>query len=186
MKRIPLLTLWNFVQFQLGWFALVLSAAAGMSWLGLTVLTLLVAVHLRWFATGSEWRLLLLAGAGGWLWESLVHGLGLITFTGYSADALLAPLWMAGLWVNFATTLNHSLAWLKGQPFIAALLGGAGGPLAFLAGVKLGAATFTDPVLTTLVLVVAWSVLTPLVVYLAQRCEARRSNSVIGSVLEGN
>lgn len=185
MKRIPLSTLWNFLQFQAGWLALVLSAAADTAWIGVLVLAVLVAIHLGLFRRGNEWRFLLLLGAGGWLWESLVYNLGLIDYPHHPADRALAPLWMAGLWVNFATTLNHSLGWLKGQPFIAALLGGVGGPLAFLAGVKLGAAGFVFPVLTTLVLVVGWMLITPAVVRLAEKFDRSPRAGVIGSVVEG-
>lgn len=185
MKRISLPTLWNFLQFQAGWLALVLSAAAGVAWIGVLALTALVAIHLRLFGRGNEWLFLLLLGTGGWLWESLVYNLGLIGYPHYTADRLLAPLWMAGLWVNFATILNHSLAWLKGQPFIAGLLGGIGGPLAFLAGVKLGAATFPFPVLTTLVLAAAWMLITPAVVRLAEKLDRSADSGVIGSELGG-
>ncbi len=40
-------TLVNFVAFQAGWFACVLSAANGRPWLGVLVVGLIVALHLR-------------------------------------------------------------------------------------------------------------------------------------------
>ena len=184
MRRIALPSLWNFLQFQVGWFALVLSAAAGASWLGIAVLGMLVAVHLGWFSQRNEWVLLLVVGAGGWLWESLIYSLGLIRYAHYPDGMLFAPLWMAGLWVNFATAINHCLSWLREQYVYAALLGAIGGPLAFLAGVKLGAASFPSPLLATLILMAAWAILSPLVFFLARLCTAAETG-VVGSTLEG-
>ena len=50
-----------------------------------------------------------------------------------------APYWMVALWGAFATTLNHSLRWLTRRPVFAALFGAVGGPIAYSAGVQLGA-----------------------------------------------
>ena len=45
------------------------------------------------------------------------------------------------MWMNFALTLNHAMAWLKGRPVVGLILGAIGGPLAYFAGAKLGAAS---------------------------------------------
>ena len=49
------------------------------------------------------------------------------------------------LWSLFAITLNVSLRALRGRPAVGALLGLAGGPLAYLGGEKLGAVAFAQP-----------------------------------------
>lgn len=175
--------LWNFIQFQAGWFALVLGAAHGRPLWGVIVVAVLTAIHLLWFARKNEWQFLALVAALGWLWESLVHALGLLSYPDYPVEALVAPLWMGALWLNFASAIYHSLAWLQGQLFVAGLLGAAGGPLAFLAGEKLGAVTFGHEIWTTLFLVVAWGLLTPLIFKLAERI-AGDKQAVIGAVLE--
>ena len=56
-----------------------------------------------------------------------------------------APFWMLSLWMAFATTLNHSLRWLMTRPLAAALAGAIGGPLAYLAGARLGALALVEP-----------------------------------------
>ncbi len=172
--RLPsALKLWNFFQFQVGWFALVLGAAQGYPWLGAAVALALLAVNLR--LDSLPWRegsLLLAVGFVGWLWESLLHGAGLVRFNPGAGPHLfgwMAPLWMAVLWMNFASTLNVSLAWLQGRHRLAALCGAVGGPLAFFAGEKLGAITLVEGWLTLGVLGLAWLLFTPLLLWAAPR-----------------
>jgi len=159
--------LWNFIQFQVGWFAVVLGAAAGYPWWGAAAALALLVVHL-WLAADPwlEGAFLLLVGLLGWLWESLVFGAGLVQYPGYGA--VMAPLWMAALWMNFASTLDYSLAWMQGKPVLAAVFGGVGGPLAFVAGEQLGAIVLVDRVLSLGVIGAGWLVVTPLLLRAAQ------------------
>jgi len=159
--------LWNFVQFQICWFALVLSAANVMPWLGVAITGALLACHLRWFAKSREWLLLLAVGLLGWFWESLLQVSGLMIYSSEQQSLSLAPLWIAMLWLNFAATLNHSMAWLKGQWFYSLLLGASGAPLAFWAGVKLGAASFGDELVALIVISLGWALILPLIVHWA-------------------
>lgn len=159
--------LWNFIQFQVGWFGLVLSAAAGKPYVGIALMLALAMVHLRWFATPSEALTLLAVTSLGWVWESLFHLSGLIAFPGYSGSALTAPFWMAMLWLNFATVLNHSLKWLHNRVFLSALCGAVGGPLAFWAGAEMGAAVLPKGGISLLALSLAWGLLLPLMVFVA-------------------
>jgi len=163
-------TLWNFVQFQLSWVALVLAVANNQIWLGIALFLALIVIHLLFFSRDSrEWQFFLVVAAIGLTWESFIHGMGLLSYPHHSASTVLAPLWMMALWINFASTINHSLRWLKGEPILAALFGAIGGPLAFLAGQKLGAVNFEDPVVATLALVIGWGMLTPLLLWLADK-----------------
>jgi hypothetical protein len=70
--------------------------------------------------------------------------------------ASVAPYWMLSLWIAFATTLNHSLGWLTRRPVAAALAGAAGGPLAYLAGEKLGALELSHPSVSLPVIGLLW------------------------------
>ncbi len=169
---------WNFVQFQLGWFALVLSVAAQAPVYGYATMAVLLVIHIKLAARPGELLLLVAAGALGWLWETLVLATGWLAYPG--AGDFPAPPWMALLWINFATTLNHSLGWLQGKWWLAAVLGAVGGPLAFMAGGALGAVIFNNtlPVLT--LLAAGWLVLTPLVVLAAARITAARNGSAAG------
>ena len=171
--------LWNFIQFQLGWFALVLSAAGGYPTLGILVMLVLAAIHLGWFATDSEALTLLVVTSLGWLWESLFHVSGLIAFSGYSEKAFTAPVWMAMLWLNFATALNHSLRWLHNRYLLCGICGAIGGPLAFWAGSKFGAAVLTEEFLSLFALSIAWGLLLPLVVLIASHIGRAGSKYVV-------
>jgi hypothetical protein len=65
---------------------------------------------------------------------------------------------MVSLWMAFATTLNHSLRWLASRPWVAALAGAIGGPLAYLAGAKLGALTLAAPTPALILIAGLWAV----------------------------
>jgi apolipoprotein D and lipocalin family protein len=69
-----------------------------------------------------------------------------------------APYWMLSLWAAFATTLNHSLRWIVHRPLVAILLGAIGGPLAYLAGAKLGALQLASLQTALPLIGVAWGV----------------------------
>jgi hypothetical protein len=94
----------------------------------------------------------------------------------------IVPPWITALWIGFATLPRFSLAWLRGKPWLAALLGGVAGPLSYLAGVRLGAvAVGAHPLLTFGVLAAEYALVTPLLLLLAPRSEAgqdRREPSI--------
>lgn len=130
----------NLVLFQIGWFACIHSATSGQALLAPGVTLGIVALHV-WRAPGgmrkrySTW--IATIGALGWALDS---GLSALAITSYPhTPGPPAPVWILCLWLLFATTAQHSLAWLQGRLRLAALLGLVGGPLAYLSGVKLGA-----------------------------------------------
>jgi hypothetical protein len=73
-----------------------------------------------------------------------------------------------GLWVSFALTINHSLSWLKNKVVLQVFFGGIGGPLAYLAGQKLGAIELTSDN-TPYILIVSWAILTPLIFFFSNK-----------------
>ena len=217
----------NLALFQLGWWALVLSAAHGYPGLGLAIVALILAWHLGFVRPlASEALLIGLAALIGLAFDSLLIATGWVSFsppdpvtvqaatlapaptvelatslatpakapvvalaaspeltntsivttgTGAALAAALPPPWMVALWANFATTLNLSLAGLQSRPWLTALLGLVGGPLAYWGGAKLGAMTFVAPLPALIALALGWAVLTPLLLALAATL-ARRSN----------
>ena len=58
------------------------------------------------------------------------------------------PLWLLAMRAQFATTFRFSLRTVITRPIRAALFGAAGGPIAFLAGERLGAVTLLPPLST--------------------------------------
>lgn len=143
-RMVPLLV--NILSFQAGWFASVLGAARGSSWLGPAVLVPLVAFHLaRAVDRRTEALILAASGVAGLLAETAMIAAGFYLPAVSPFPAPLAPPWLVAMWVNFGTTLSVSLRFLEGRPVLAALLGAAAGPLAYLAGEGLGAIRFPDP-----------------------------------------
>jgi hypothetical protein len=73
-------------------------------------------------------------------------------------DALPPP-WLLAMWAQFATTFRFSLRPVLARPPGAALFGAVGGPLAFVAGERLGAITLLPPLTHGLLrLSISWAV----------------------------
>lgn len=160
----------NLILYQLGWFSCVLGAAWGhpMGGAGLALLPLLI--HL-WLVEDRrrEVRLVLAAALGGVVLDGGQQGLGLLQFRP-DALGLALPLWVPLIWAQFATLFRFSLAWLSGRYLLGALLGALGGPLAYAAGVRLGAADFgASPSCSLVVLGVVWALVVPLMAWLSSR-----------------
>lgn len=171
MKR----SLINFIAFQLGWFACVLSAAKGMPWVGVLFAALVISLHLYLAERpGQEFRLILLALFMGLVVDSLLVNSGWLQYAGGPTIAGFAPYWILAMWALFATTLNISMSWLKGWPTPAVLLGMVFGPLSYMAGQRLGALEFINfyPAIATLMVV--WALAMPLLVSAASRFDGIR------------
>ena len=63
------------------------------------------------------------------------------------------------MWAQFATTFRFSLRSVVTRPVLAVLFGAAGGPIAFLAGERLGAVTLLPPLGQSLFrLSISWAI----------------------------
>lgn len=161
----------NFVLFQAAWFVAVSAAAKGNVWMGALAMCAVVLVHL-WRADDRvrEARFLVTAGLLGMVVDTLLSNLGAFSYPSSSPvwDSWIVPPWITALWVGFATLPRWSLAWLRGRTWLAALLGAIGGPLSFLAGVRLGAiAPARESLVTWIVLAIEYALLTPILIGLA-------------------
>ncbi len=168
----------NFILFQVAWFACVLGGARGIPWIGPAVVAAVAAYHLsRVPDPKSELRLLVLVAGIGAAFDSALAATGWLSYPSGQWHPLLAPYWIVALWVAFATTLNVSLSWLKGRLLLALAFGAVGGPLAYLAGAKLGGVTLDDPAMALTALAVGWAILTPLLVVIATHLDGRRPDT---------
>jgi hypothetical protein len=137
----------NYALYQIGWFACVLGGASHHPWTGCLIAATLTGVHLALSLERSiEVRLIVLATAIGVVVETGQIAAGTYRFTSGTVIAALPPPWLLIMWAQFATTFRYSLRPVITRPLRAALLGAAGGPLAFLAGERLGAVTLLPPV----------------------------------------
>ena len=87
--------------------------------------------------------------------------------------------------VLFATTLNVGMRWLRKSTLVAAIAGAIGGPLAFLAGERMGAVSFADPATSLVVIGIGWAVLLPVLVQLAIRFDGHPVQTAPVAATEG-
>lgn len=159
--------LFNFVLFQIGWFACVLTAAAGKPELGVGVAAVIIAIHLV-MAKQKQHEVILIISAmlTGLVWDSLLVWRNWIDYSAGMLVTNVAPYWIVVMWGLFATTLNVSLAWLKQKLVLAAVLGAVAGPLAYYAGFKLNALQFEEMTIALMALAIGWALFTPLLMRL--------------------
>ena len=160
----------NIAIYQLGWFACILGAANGAPLAGVGFVAAAVAFHLyRTSDARAEAMLIALAALTGAAWDSLLVMAGWLVYPSGTLIDGTAPYWIVALWAIFATTFNVSLRWFKRRLALAALFGAIGGPLAFVAGERLGGVSFTDYPAALGALAAGWALLMPAMMLLAQR-----------------
>lgn len=114
-------------------------------------------------------------GLIGTLTDSLLTAFGLFIFPADSALTIVPiPLWLIVLWFGFAATLRHSMKYLSDKRWVAAIFGGIGGPVSYLAGERFDAVVFglSTPVVL-LVLGIIWALLLPLAFMFISELEDR-------------
>ena len=158
MFRLPVLI--NAVLFQITWFACVIGSAHGLIWPALLSCSILAVYQLQPANRhATDIKLVILSIAMGLVVDTIWVQAGLMHFTDSRPFYWLAPAWIIVLWVGFALTINHSLAFLRANPALPIVLGLIGGPLSYLAGLKLGAVDYLEnTVLISVYLAVAWAV----------------------------
>lgn len=155
----------NVLGYQLVWFACVGGAASGLAWPGV-IAALVFAIATLAFAgrPGADLRTLAIVLPLGFVVDSGLVASGWITYSLAGPAQSLAPAWIAAIWLAFAFTLNHSLAFLRPHRALSAMLGLAGGPLAYWGASRaFGVIEFAQPTVATLAVVgLCWAVLLPL------------------------
>ncbi len=156
------LKLLNFILFQAAWLGAVMGAARGWWWAAPAAGSLAVLFHVILTRPGRrELALMLGVTLLGTCVDAGTTGAGVVSMASERFSAGATIVWFASLWALFSTTLNVSLAWMQGRTVIAAFFGILGGPLAYLAGERLGAVTFSSRSTAMLVFAVEWGLLTP-------------------------
>jgi hypothetical protein len=160
--------------FQACWFACVGGAARGFPWLGPLAVAVYAGVYLRTIPSGAArtrqaW-LLAQAGAFGYAADSVLVLSGVLTFPPQAVLGWPSTLWMVALWVLQAAVLGGVMSWMRGRFLLAAVVGAAGGPLAYLAGERMGAAVLGPSHAAALAAIgVEWALAMPLLVWMERR-----------------
>ncbi|MFT5698285.1 MAG: hypothetical protein ACI8ZB_001139 [Desulforhopalus sp.] len=149
----------NVIIYQTIWLFAVLGGD-NYAYLGL----LLLIVHLMFSPVrGDDLRMMGFLLFTGLLVDGTLHQIGFISFT---ETGFPIPHWLMIIWLGLAITPHHSLAWLKNRPLLSLFFGALGGPAAYWAGSRLGAATFNWGLLPSLlILALIWAFLWPAVMY---------------------
>jgi len=171
----------NAIGYQLVWLASILGATHGSRLAGPLAAALFACTVLAFGAQRrADLRLVPLVLAIGLLADSAWIALGWLDYSAPWPSPDFAPAWIVAIWLAFALTLNHSLAFLKRRHALASLLGAIGGPLAYwLAAEGFGAVHFDAPVLTVLIgLGIAWALLVPVLMRLADDAQVRETDAV--------
>jgi hypothetical protein len=153
----------NALLFQANWFICVIHDES------VSVISTMLLVLGHFFLQtkdAREWSMIVLLSLVGYLCDSVLANLGFVTFSGQfninSSDTVLAPSWLLFLWLSFATTLNHCLAYLQKHLTVTALLCYVAVPLNYYAGANLSGSTIANPTLLSLsMFAVYWALLLP-------------------------
>ncbi len=164
------------IGFQAVWFACALGAARGTNAPGLIAGLSLTAIAIATSKQrGTEASIAALSGLAGLILESALLRAGFVTFAAPWPSEAFAPAWIVVLWLAFGTTLPPLASALgRNRPLAAALLGAVAGPLAYLAGERLGALQLPATLpLTILALAAAWAAALPALLAIYDRLTAR-------------
>ena len=166
----------NALGFQVGWWACVSSVRLNLEAVALIFCGLLVLAHL-WFHQNRLTEIQLALGAWllGLVIDSGLQYFSIIDFRGWALGPL-SPFWLWMLWVLFALTLNGSLHFFKHTPLaLAAMSGAILGPVSYVAGAELGAATLAYTPFNLLLLSTAWLVAMPVMVLFAKHISLKHT-----------
>ena len=159
----------NIGAFKIGWLSSVFGGAQQLPWLGPLVVLAVIILHLfRAERPRAELLLILSAGLIGAFFDSLLVAAGWVTFPSGMFSDTMAPYWIITMWMLFATTLNMSMRWMRGRPLLAAAFGFIGGPLAYLAGHKIGGILFIEQTTALAVLALGWAIIMPVLMRLGE------------------
>lgn len=174
MRRTVLLVLAS----QGAWAVCVVGATSRRPWVGPVVVATLLGVRIATEPHKAAFlRTVLGALFIGVTLDGLLAMAGVLVFPHGTMSHMPIPSWLVALWANFVLTLD-ALQWLASRRVLASALGALGGPLAYLAGARLGAVTL-GPTVAEAVAAVAleWAVALPLLLWLAH---GSRSGAGVG------
>ncbi|MEO5560412.1 MAG: DUF2878 domain-containing protein [Dokdonella sp.] len=168
----------NAITFQIVWICAVAGAAYGVAWAGPLAVALFATYQLRVSRSARNDACLIgFALVLGSISDSFLAHAQIVQYASPWPNESFAPIWILALWVSLALTLNHSLAFLKRNLYVGALLGALGAPLSYLIAARAWHAVWlAEPLARTLlILATLWAVATPILCALARMLAQRTS-----------
>ena len=157
LKQIVTSKFLNIVVFNLLWIGLVLGRD---TLIHLTLPSLLIYLVCLLRIGDLKLHQILLPATIGITIDSSLTFFGIFIFPDSS---LIIPFWLIVLWINFSTTITLSLSFIGNNKLVAFGLGATALPFNYTVGERLGAVTFGEPYLfSILVIVLVWSVSFPI------------------------
>ena len=170
-KKIVTSKFLNIIVFNLLWVGLVLGRE---SLIHLTLPSLLIYLACLLRISDLKVHQILLPAAIGITIDSSLTFFGIFIFP---ESNLIIPFWLIVLWVNFSTTLTLSLSFIGKNKLIAFGLGATALPFNYTVGERLGAVTFGDPYLFSLLIIaLVWSVSFPILFIVSHENFIKRLN----------
>lgn len=169
----------NAVGYQVVWLFAVDGAARGVAWPAWAAMAAFALLQVK----PREWRLdlslMLVIVLLGTTMDTLWAATGLVSYATPVPLAQAAPAWIVGIWCAFSLTLRRSFRFLHGRPWLAALVGGAGAPLAYVAAAQGWQAVAFPHGMTLAVAVMAagWALAFPLMFAITRRLERQRTTA---------
>ncbi|MDK9699001.1 MAG: DUF2878 domain-containing protein [bacterium] len=151
----------NAIGYMVVWWGSVLAARNDFWWFGPLLAILFMSWHIasKTFIKG-EFLVTGVIVISGFLFDSVLTALNFVEYkSSWGENAIVAPLWIGGIWLGFALTVNHSFKSILSRPIVAILLGLIGGPLTYRGAAGLGAISLTRPAIALITLGVAWGVM---------------------------
>lgn len=153
----------NALAYQVIWFSAILWGNTGAALGCGIILALLASSEYK----SDDLKMIGLLMFLGLLVDGTLQQVGFFTF---KSPGLPIPFWLLVIWLGLAMTIHHSLAWLKDKLLLAALFGSLGGPAAYWAGTRMGAASFNWPLTTSLlILAIIWSLMFPMIMLFSRK-----------------
>jgi hypothetical protein len=146
--------------FQAVWLVCAIGAASGSGVPGIAAALMFAAAMIAWSPQPVRDALVVaISGIAGFLIESAMVSAGLIRFSAPWPIETMVPAWMVALWIAFGASVPSFADRLGAHRLkIAATLGAVAGPLAYLAGARLGALQLVGSVtLSLLVISAIWA-----------------------------
>ena len=157
LKQIVTSKFLNIVVFNLLWIGLVLGRD---TLIHLTLPSLLIYLVCLLRIGDLKLHQILLPATIGITIDSSLTFFGIFIFPDSS---LIIPFWLIVLWINFSTTITLSLSFIGKNKLVAIGLGATALPFNYTVGERLGAVTFSEPYLfSILILALIWSVSFPI------------------------
>lgn len=151
------------------WFLSILSASKGYLWVGFFASIVISMLQYIFESKNPNikflWIFILIVTLAGFFFDTLLLNLHLMIFNANPFNHYCSPPWMIGLWINFSIVIYFCLYKYFHHFILFSLLSFFGFPLAYLSGVKLGAATFAKPLEAVIFIAVIWAILLPCILY---------------------